>query len=56
MARLLWLIAVVLALLVPGGAIAQKPRAERPTYTVGEHPVMKGELEGVLPLAKVSGR
>ncbi len=52
-----------------------KPRAERPTYSVGDrwfrhpdgvtrksravggnqHPVMKGELEGVLPLVRVTG-
>jgi hypothetical protein len=72
-ARLAPAIAVVLALLLsPALAQAQtKPRAERPTYTLGEKwvrndglyeliriekdvYVMKGEMEGALPLVKVS--
>ncbi|MBI1726211.1 MAG: hypothetical protein HYR50_02985 [Candidatus Rokubacteria bacterium] len=86
MARLAPL-ALFLLLLCPGPAHAQpKPRAERPTYTLGEkwirsdgvytvqelyeyveqqvsvklrsvggnqHPVMKGEMEGALPLVRV---
>jgi len=56
---------LLLALLVLATAVnaaaAEPPRADLPTYAPGDkggnqHPVMKGELEGALPLAKVRGR
>ena len=73
---------LALALLVPALAPADAPRADLPTYALGDtwvpsdglydlvqqvttksravggsqHPVMKGELEGVLPLTKVRSK